>query len=165
MLADARQENSRILNGIEALERRLSFRIAVLSRLLDRQMSRILAQHGMTLAAYRVLLTIDVFGDTTSAELTRFTVVDQALISRKVAELEKEGLIASRSDPKDSRRRRLSVTAAGKAILETVNVPVERRQSEIMEILDAEEHALLVGVLEKLTGHVVRKLEAADAAG
>jgi len=164
MLQQFKDENRRVLAGLETLEQRLPFRISVLARLLERQISRILARHDMTLAAYRVLVTAQSFGEITASELTRYTVVDRALISRKVADLSKAGLIDTLDDPLDTRRKRLQLTKAGKEKLASVKPDIDKRLTGLSEQFEPGEQEMLVRIIDKLTDHVARDLQESSLA-
>lgn len=159
MLEETKNHHRRVLEGISRLETRLPFRVAVLSRLLDRSIGRILAEHDLTLAPFRILVTIDAFGEMSAADLTRYVVVDKALISRRTADLVKKGYVASRTDPKDPRRKILSLTDAGIAKLDALKPAVDRRQEELEAQLSSEERRAFAMALEKLSNHLAAKLD------
>ncbi len=164
MFEQFKDESGRVMAGIAGLEQRLPFRISVLSRLLDRQLSGILARHSLALASYRVLTTIQSFGEITASELTRYTVIDRVLISRKIAELLKTGLIESQDDPQATGRKRLHLTKAGAEKLATLTPDIDKRLSGLSEQLDEGEHAALIRILDKLTDHVAQELQESSLA-
>ena len=159
MLESEKRHHRRVLDGISKLERRLPFRFAVLQRLLDRHMTRLLARHDMPLASYRILITIEAFGEASPAELTRYTVVDKAQVSRVSADLERAGLIEARPHAKTPRRKWLRLTAAGSARLDGLMPDVDRRLDRLTSQFENGELEHLVKALEKLTGYVAAELE------
>ena len=159
MFQDAKLKHERALDGLAQLESRLTFRLAVLNRLLDRQLSRILARYDLTLAAYRVLLTVDAFVEVSGAELTRYVVVDKGLVSRRAADLEKAGLIAARIDPSNARRKLFRLTGLGRDRLAEVEPVVAARQADLAAQLANEELQVLNAALGKLTNHVSAQLD------
>ena len=161
MLERERHENR--LAGIRTLEARLSFRFAVLQRMLDRQMGRILARHGLSLAAYRVLVTIDAFGELAAADLVRLVAVDKALVSRSCADLVASGLIEARPDPSSGRRKLLRLTDAGGAALAATGPEADARNAGLDALFTADERAALEEALDRLTRHAARSLDS-DAA-
>jgi DNA-binding MarR family transcriptional regulator len=154
MLTREHHENQ--LAGIAKLEARLSFRFAVLQRLLDRQMGRILARHGLSLAAYRILLTIDAFGELAAADLVRLVAVDKALISRSSADLIAQGMIEARPDPASGRRKLMRLTPQGAARLAATHPDVDARNGGLDGLFTAEERAALEDALDRLTRHAAR---------
>ena len=125
---------------------------------IDRHAVRTLAPHGAGLSTYRILLTLDAFGDMSSAELTRYVVLDKAQISRRTADLTRAGLIESVADPKRPRRRRLRLSVAGRDYLDAVLVDMNAREAKLAELLDDDELATFVGVLDKLTDRIATDL-------
>ncbi|MEM7022425.1 MAG: MarR family transcriptional regulator [Pseudomonadota bacterium] len=152
------------LDGIGKLEGRVSFRIAVLSRLLDRQMSRILADYGLTLPAYRILVTIDAFGEISAADLVRVVVVDKGVISRSSAELEHAGLLETRPDPRHARRKLMRLTETGKAKLAAVEPDVRAREQGLDGSIDPADRDAFDRSLAGLSRHVAEALEEAPGA-
>ena len=158
MLKAARQQHQQALAGIERLEQRLPFRLAVLSRLLDRHATRTLAPYNVNLSTYRILLTIDAFDDISPAELTRYAVVDKAQISRQTNELLKGGLISALADPQRPRRKRLRLTTQGRALMDALMPAMNAREALFAEQLETRELDTLITAIEKLTDHVATDL-------
>ena len=162
MLELVKQQHQRVIDGIATLEERLPFRFALLSRLLDRQMTRVLAPHGMTLGPYRILITISAFGELSPAEITRYVVIDKAQVSRATAELERAGLIEAVRDPKRPRRKWLRLAPAGVEKLAQMEPDTTRRIDGLTAQLDDDELEVLLGAIDKLTRHVAADLERAQ---
>ena len=158
MLEAARQLHERNLGGIATLESRLSFRLAVLQRMLDRQLTRLLARHGMSIADYRIMLTVDAFGEISNADLVRMVVVDKALVSRRCKEMIGEGLLVSAADPANARRRLLSLTPAGQARLAEVEPEVAARNAALDGQLDAAQRTALDAAITRLSNHAAQAL-------
>jgi DNA-binding MarR family transcriptional regulator len=140
------------------LEQRLPFRLAVLSRLLDRHATRTLARYNISLSTYRILLTIDAFGDISPVELTRYTVVDKAQISRQTTELLKNEWTSAVPDPNRPRRKRLRLTSQGHALMAAIMPAMNAREARFAEQLDVQVLDTLVTAIEKLTDHVAADL-------
>lgn len=158
MLQLEREVHERRLAGIARLETRLSFRLAILQRLLDRQITRILGRYGMSLAAYRVLVTIDAFEETSATELVRMIAVDKALVSRSAADLIAAGLLEARTDPANARRKLLRLTPAGHARLDEVTPAIDARNAGLDALFDERERAAFEHGLDKLTRHAAQAL-------
>lgn len=158
MFEAAKQSHERALNGMHQLEAQLSFRFAVLQRLLDRQMTRLLARHDVSLASYRILVTIEAFEEIAAADLVRLVVVDKGLVSRACAEMQEAGLIDARPDPRSGRRKLLRLTQTGAAKLATLKTDVEARNAGLDAQLEAGERIVLEEILSKLTTHVAETL-------
>jgi DNA-binding MarR family transcriptional regulator len=153
-----RDRHERALEGIGKLESLLSFRLAVMQRLLDRQMARVLERHELSLPSYRVLITIEAFGDIAAADLVRLVAVDKGQISRCCQELITIGLIVSRPDPRSARRKLLRLSATGTAKLAALKPDVDARNEALDAELDGAERAALDRAISKLTRHVAETL-------
>ncbi|MGI9500796.1 MAG: MarR family winged helix-turn-helix transcriptional regulator [Geminicoccaceae bacterium] len=158
MIQAIKDTHERALDGIRRLEAELSFRFAIMQRLLDRQMTRLLERHGLTLAAYRVLVTIQAFGEIAAADLVRLVVVDKGLVSRCCRDLAASGLITSRPDPRSARRKLLRLSEAGEEKMASLEPDVDARNAGIGDQLDAVERAALDRALSKITRHVAEDL-------
>jgi len=161
MLESAKTDHRRALDGISQLQAQMTFRFSVLSKLLDRQMSDIAGDFGLSLAAYRALATIAAFGETAAADLVRYTGYDKAAISRTVVELDKLGLIDVRTDPNHGRRKILRVSDTGQGLLTTAAPLVEARRDGLSAQLTDEEERVFLRAIEKLAAHVADDLSAA----
>lgn len=153
-----KESHERALDGINRLEQMLSFRLAIMQRLLDRQMTRLLERHDLSLAAYRVLITIEAFGEIAAADLVRLVVVDKGLVSRCCQDLTAAGLITSRPDPKSARRKFLRLSTSGEAKLEAMKPDIDARNAGLDGQLDSEERRALDRALSKITRHVAEDL-------
>lgn|GEM_PF-2719006 len=158
MIQTIKDSHERALLGITKLEQILSFRLAVTQRLLDRQMTRLLERHDLSLAAYRVLLTIEAFDEIAAADLVRLVVVDKGLISRSCQDLSARGLITSRPDPRNARRKLLRLAEDGRAKLANLKPDVDVRNAALEDELDPNERAALDHALTKITRHVSEDL-------
>lgn len=159
MMQVFRDRHERALDGIGKLESLLSFRLAVMQRLLDRQMVRILDRHRLSLPAYRVLITIEAFDEIAAADLVRLVAVDKGQISRCCQELTAIGLIASRPDPKSARRKLLRLSQVGVAKLAALKPDVDARNEALDAELDGVERAALDRAISKLTRHAAESLD------
>ncbi|MCZ4260355.1 DNA-binding MarR family transcriptional regulator [Limimaricola soesokkakensis] len=163
-LMDDPQRMADRLRALAELERRLSFRISRLSKLLDTHAARQLAVHGTGLTSYRILMVLGIFGETTAADLSRLMVIDRAQISRSVSDLLAQGLLEQRSDGANRRRRLLRLSATGQEALGTFEPGLLERQKVFEELLDAEELRGLNSAVDKITRYLAETLEAPDAA-
>ena len=159
MLESAKTQHENALNGISRLQAQMTFRFSVLSKLLDRQMTGIAADLGLSLIAYRALATIDAFGEATAADLVRYTGYDKAALSRAIRDLQKDGFVSIRMDPSHGRRKILSSTEDGDAVLARAAPVVEARRKSLSSALSDEEEAVFLRSIEKLAAHVSQDLD------
>lgn len=158
MLENAKFDHERAIDGISQLQAQMTFRFSVLSRLLDQQMTVIAADFGLSLGAYRGLVTIDAFGEMTSADLVRYTGYDKAAVSRQVKELRDLGLISMVDDPNHGRRKLLTVTDGGALLLAKAAPSVEARRAALSDQLTDKEEAVFLHAIEKLAAYVSDQL-------
>jgi DNA-binding MarR family transcriptional regulator len=81
----------------------------------------------------RILNTLDGAESVAISEIARRTHVDKAWISRSVRELEKNGLIEKRVDPKDSRVSLAALTSKGRALLEEIRPHVTAAEGQVLD--------------------------------
>lgn len=79
-----------------------------------------LVPHNLTIQEWRALLNLAKFGDCHVRELARLARIDPSHLAKAVSPLESRGLVVSRHDEKDGRRKRLAATEAGHELVETV---------------------------------------------
>ena len=88
--------------------------IHVMSRLIDRAFqSRIATRFDLSLAEWRVLLSLADQSSATAAELTEFWAMEKMAVSRAVRRLEGMGRISRRRNSGDRRSYALKLTAKG----------------------------------------------------
>lgn len=76
--------------------------------------------------------------------------LDRSTTALVVGKLEGAGLITRKSDPSDGRRKVLSLTPAGAAMLKRLEAPVARAQRRIRAVFTADEAAQFEHLLSKL---------------
>lgn len=143
-----------IHNEDQPLQAQMTFRLSVLSKLLDRQMADIAARQGLGLIGYRLLATAQAFGPLTAADLGRHTCYDKAAVSRAVSDLENKGWFEGAADPTHGRRRILRLTPAGQAQLDAAHPAVTARREALASVLDAKQEAALAQALDALLTHL-----------
>lgn len=74
---------------------------------------RHLASAGLRVTQFSILASLNRLGPRTINELASDLALDRTTMGRNIRPLEREGLISITTDPRDGRRRALSVTGAG----------------------------------------------------
>jgi DNA-binding MarR family transcriptional regulator len=116
------------LEDILELETFFSFRVSIVAKLLDRRLSHLVGDRfGLAVAEYRVLAQITVFPKSTVRAISSRTFVDKAQVSRAVAVLEQQDLIARATPSNDRRSPVFTATRAGKALMNRI-IPMRRNQ-------------------------------------
>jgi DNA-binding MarR family transcriptional regulator len=112
---------------------------------------RILASLGIRHGRLKLLMILlKCKGDTTPASLAEKTGVTRATISGLLDGLEKDGLVTRQHDPDDRRLIRVSLTVAGKALLDKVRPVYSRWFTSLIEPLSETERTQLVYLLQKI---------------
>lgn len=89
-------------------------------------------------------------GPLSQNRLGRLTVMDAATIKGVIDRLSVRALVATESDPTDGRRRVVSLTTAGRALVERLLPAAIRITEDTLAPLDARERAILQDLLLKL---------------
>jgi DNA-binding MarR family transcriptional regulator len=160
----------RWLKGVERVLKRTGHddKVAMLHDLL-KLTNRLMApfsthlshRYKISLNEFRLLMTIGALGRTASHELAEMTGVNVMSVSRAVATLERHGRIEVALDPRNRRRKWLSLTEEGQRLFE-----IMRPQSEkVAEYLFSEIEPAEVAQLETILTRLIDTLEATDEAG
>lgn len=116
---------------------------------IDGKSARIAAEEGLTLPQFGVLEALDHLGDLSVGEVKEKILSSDGTIPVVVKNLEKEGLIEEKKDPKDKRRKILSLTGKGREKIESVYPKNEAMIEEEMGAWTKEEKRALIGLLCK----------------
>ncbi len=97
----------------------LPYRVALLSKMIDRETTRLLYDSaGISLAEWRVLGQLSIAAPATVRSLADKSWVDRAEVSRAAASLEQAGYVERRDNPADRRSTLFSLTPAGRALVD-----------------------------------------------
>jgi DNA-binding MarR family transcriptional regulator len=111
----------------------------------------ILAAHNVSMWGYAVLNALDRSPVRTQAALAEAIGADKTRIIGTLDELQQRGYIERRPDPDDRRVRLLEITAAGRAAKNAVQSDIQRGEERLLAELTAEERAVFLRVLARLT--------------
>jgi DNA-binding MarR family transcriptional regulator len=118
----------------KAIEDFVSYRLSLLSRLINRRSTRYFADaFGLTLAEWRCLVQIAEGLGATVGDIAERTYADKGQISRAAQGLMAKGLIIGKSDPLDRRSIRFKATPKGKLLFERL---IDLRAKENQAVLD-----------------------------
>jgi DNA-binding MarR family transcriptional regulator len=118
-------------------------------------------RYKISLNEFRLLMTIGRLGRSASHELAALTGVNVMSVSRAVATLERHGRIAVTPDPKNRRRKWLTLTEEGERLY-----AIMRPQSEkVADYLCSDLSEAEVAQLDQLVDRLIATLEAKDAHG
>jgi DNA-binding MarR family transcriptional regulator len=120
--------------------------LAVRLRLAVTRTARRLRQEGhadLTPSQGAALASVERHGPLTPSELAQRERVQRPTITRMLAGLEERGLVQRAADPADGRSSLISLTPAGRALLDDVRTRKDAYLARRLQELDAEERAAL----------------------
>ena len=118
-------------------------------------------RYKISLNEFRLLMSIGALGRTASHELAEMTGVNVMSVSRAVATLERHGRIEVVPDPKNRRRKWLTLTEEGGRLYEIMRPQSEKVADYMFSDLSETE----TGQLGKILKHLIATLEATDEQG
>lgn len=118
---------------------------------LSRGASALYRRHfGIGITGWRVLSTLAVEPWTPASRVRQVIGLDKAPVSRNPAFLEKRGLVETRADGQDARRRLAALTQAGRAPHDRVIAVALERERRLLSCLSPAQRAELVALLNLL---------------
>ncbi|MCK9511763.1 MAG: MarR family winged helix-turn-helix transcriptional regulator [Pigmentiphaga sp.] len=132
------------------LELYLTFRVNLLSNVFERQWSRFLRESaGVSLSEWRIIAMLQ-NGPSTFARLVEATDVNKGLLHRSARSLEELGIITIGATPGDARSTTLTLTKAGRQLLNRVRPLTLERQRHFLSVLEPQERQALYAAVDKL---------------
>ena len=129
------------------------------SRLLMRRFDERLRPLGFSMAYLQVGQTLREHGPLQQTELLRFIHVEQPTLAALLKRMERDGIIARKPDPKDSRARLVTLTSrANKALDQAKDATAEVADRALADIAGSDRERL-IGTLRQ----VVRNLSDEDS--
>jgi DNA-binding MarR family transcriptional regulator len=92
----------------------------------------------------------------TATQIAELTGLDKMAVSRALAGLKRRKRAQCHDDPTDRRRSRIYLTAAGKALHQSVSVLGRQREAALFEGIEPDELIRLDATLDKLIAAVQR---------
>lgn len=112
----------------------LSFDLHALTARLDRSADRILqAEFGLSYQRFLALVVLDGIAPASQRALAEGLGVSEPSVSRMTGVLADAGLIEAQRDPGGGNRRRLTLTPAGKELVDRCRELLERRFAALVE--------------------------------
>lgn len=105
---------------------------------------------GIAMSRLRLLAYMHARGELSQADLQRHLEIDGATVTRQVKQMEAEGLLQRRADPKDNRFTLVALTQAGEAMVESLVKRGGEFQRLAMRDIDSEQLAATVAVLAQM---------------
>ena len=118
--------------------------------LMQKKVSALLANHGLTIAQFDVLATLHWSQGITQQELAEKLLVTKGNVCGLIDRLEDIGWVERRADPSDARARRLHLTATGRQTIEAVFPEHDAEVVSLTKALSDGDNATLRGLLWQL---------------
>jgi DNA-binding MarR family transcriptional regulator len=127
--------------------------VSKLGRLGTRLTQESIARHGLLLPHFSVLAALDDIGPLAQHELADRLGINRSHLVRYVDELEDREAVRRERDPQDRRRQVVSLTPAGRTLVEQMRTPIDEIQEQFLAPLTAEERTVLMRFLARLLEH------------
>ncbi|MFC6986847.1 MarR family winged helix-turn-helix transcriptional regulator [Streptomyces cirratus] len=111
-----------------------------------------LAEHGVTVSQWTVLITVYRGDATTTREVARYVDIDVGAVSRLVDRLIAKGLMSRESDPGSRRILRLALTDAGRDLTPRLAEIADRNDAHFFAHLDPAQRRQLEDWIRRLIG-------------
>jgi MarR family transcriptional regulator, lower aerobic nicotinate degradation pathway regulator len=110
--------------------------------------------HGLSVTEWRLLARLHAEGPMQLADLCRALAMDKAYASRMLRALTLRGYLEVSGDPEHGRRLIVTITTAGRALARRLLPKARDSQQQLLQVLDADERAVLYGAIKKLQAAV-----------
>jgi len=127
------------------------------------QFAQILAGHGVHPMHFGMLVVLETEGAISQRELARRTGVDPSTLVGRLDVLEERGLVERKRCEHDRRSNLLTLTDAGRTMLEELREEAEQMRARFFAPLTGEEEAELHRLLRKLADALEREDDGAEA--
>ncbi|WIX77870.1 MarR family transcriptional regulator [Amycolatopsis carbonis] len=128
-------------------------RLKRVSRLIDTELGRTFAKHGLDAASFDVLATLrrsDPPHRLTPTELMRTAMVTSGAVTQRLDRLEDRGLIARSRSETDGRGILVALTVEGRALIDRALPDHLDTEHRVLDALDPSEQAALADALRVL---------------
>jgi len=128
-------------------------RVSRLARELEARLELVYKAHGLEPGWHDVLATLRRSGPDyrlRPTDLTNASMLTSSGTTKRLDKLEQAGLIRREADPNDRRGTLITLTDAGRALIDSVTAAHLANEAGLIAALDADEQALLAGLLRKL---------------
>jgi DNA-binding MarR family transcriptional regulator len=145
--------------------RRFGYRFNMIGNALGQHMLRyVQREHGLNLAEYRVLASLEVFEALSIRDIAKHSQLDKAHATRTLAVLTERGLASQVVDGRDRRLRVVRLTAAGQTIMNAIKPFMIERQRRLEQCLTPNELRVLDKALLLLLEEAERMVAEIEAA-
>lgn len=112
--------------------------------------SEVETKFGVTIAEWRVMLTLAAEPEISAAEITNRWAIEKMAVNRAIQRLVDSGYVSRTRDPDDRRSYRLTITPKGGKLYDKIAPVANKRYAELTSAVSSEELDSLVAVLQKM---------------
>ena len=130
-------------------------RISRLARELEQRLEPVYREHGLEPGWHDLLATLRRHGapfQLRPTDLTNASMLTSSGTTKRLDRLEEAGLIARSPDPADRRGTLITLTEAGRKLIDSVTAAHLANERRLLEVLDEHEKTALTDLLRKLLG-------------
>ena len=132
----------------------LSYKISVLSRILDRGVDkRFLAGLNLPLTSLRILGHLHAHGEGRVLAIARSMHLLGSQVSQSMVELVSYGHVAKKPDPADKRGTLFRLTPKGRKLYESVLERAQSKQEDVAALIGPANYAVVAAALDTLIAH------------
>jgi MarR family transcriptional regulator, lower aerobic nicotinate degradation pathway regulator len=136
----------------DRLRRLPSWLVGQLNAQARRTLGAVFAAHDMHRSHYALLAALAQFGPQSQAELSQHSGLDRSDVVRWVDELADRRLVAREQDRADRRRNVVSISPAGRRLVERLDLEIGAAQEQLLAALSRTERRQLITLLAKALG-------------
>lgn len=131
----------------------LPYRLAVAASRVSRAFERrYMAEAGLSVPEWRVMAHLSQTGEVSVREIQARVDMEKSKVSRAASRLEEQGLVTKLENPEDRRLVSLSLTPAGRAVMDRLIPLAEVFQAELRQVLADDGAAFDQGLARILKG-------------
>ncbi len=139
------------------------YQLAQLAEAVSRSVAAVYSDRfGLSRDEWRILAALAEEGQMQASDLVPHASLDKMQVSRALARMEQEGLVARQPSPDDARARLVKPTAQGRKLYRKIVPMVQAREAYLLQALERSECDALLEAMEKVR---VRAMHALDEPG
>ncbi len=127
-----------------------------MGQVIEEELWREAADSQLTVSQLKLLKLIGLAGGHTMSEVAAFLGISRAAASKSVDRLARRMLLRRKEGEEDRRAIFLSLTGAGRRLLEAYDAAARRKLAEVFDQFSREELQQLVSLLDRLAAQIVR---------
>jgi len=105
---------------------------------------------GINVTEWRIMTQLALEPGIPASRICHVIGFNKGPVSRTLAVMQRRGLVAIRTDPRDGRTHSISLTAKGRTIHDRVIVVALEREKRLLSCLKADEREVLIDLLRRL---------------